>query len=139
MPGKNVPDVTEDSLRELLEAQGLSVHSVAFDSPPGNDTKRSAFVRLTPLSPPWLAKAAPAAEVRALHVRHPGMLLQGVYFSLPQSVSPRSISVPPACGSLPGDFVSLYRSGPQRSLFFTFLMLLSNTRDRQPCMQKVRW
>ncbi|CAL8463190.1 g2724 [Coccomyxa elongata] len=62
MPGKNVPDVTEDSLRELLEAQGLSVHSVAFDSPPGNDTKRSAFVRLTPLSPPWLAKAGPAAE-----------------------------------------------------------------------------
>jgi hypothetical protein len=75
MPGKNVPDVTEDSLRVLLEAQGLSVHSVAFDSPPGNDTKRSAFVRLTPLSPPWLAKAGQAAEVRTSICTHIGMFL----------------------------------------------------------------
>ncbi len=63
MPGKSVPDINEDSLRTLLEAQGLSVHSIAFDSPGGSDTKRFAYVRLTPQPPPWLAKSEPAAEV----------------------------------------------------------------------------
>lgn len=65
MPGKNVPDITEDSLRDLLEAQGLSVHSVAFDSPGASETKRFAYVRLTPPTPQWLAKSEPSAEVRS--------------------------------------------------------------------------
>lgn len=65
VPGKNVPDITEDSLRDLLEAQGLSVHSVAFDSPGASETKRFAYVRLTPPTPQWLAKSEPAAEVRS--------------------------------------------------------------------------
>ncbi|EIE21364.1 hypothetical protein COCSUDRAFT_48078 [Coccomyxa subellipsoidea C-169] len=65
VPGKSVPDINEDSLRTLLEAQGLSVHSIAFDSPGGSDTKRFAYVRLTPQPPPWLAKSEPAAEEAA--------------------------------------------------------------------------
>jgi hypothetical protein len=58
IPGKGSgEDVAEEGLRELLQGQGLSVQSVALDSPGGSDKKRVAYVRLEPPHPAWLAKA----------------------------------------------------------------------------------
>ncbi len=42
----------------LLQEHDLSVRSIAFDAPHGADTKRIAYVRLTPPALPWRSNGA---------------------------------------------------------------------------------